>query len=69
MSDGEAVLSATDLEIGIRCSVADVEVKVDGSAVLPVNRFGPILRETPDEHLEIEADPQGTVFQAARSQF
>ncbi|HUS38272.1 MAG TPA: DNA polymerase III subunit beta [Pirellulales bacterium] len=69
VSNGEAVLSATDLEIGIRCSVADVEVQVDGSAVLPVNRFGAILRETPDEQLEIESNPQGTVVQGQRSQF
>ena len=67
-TDG-AVLSATDLEVGIRYQVADVEVQVPGSVVLPVARFGAILRETPDEQLELEADPQGTLVKGQRSEF
>jgi DNA polymerase-3 subunit beta len=67
-ADG-AVLSATDLEVGIRCSVDEVEVQAAGSAVLPVARFGGILRESPDEHLDIEADPQGTTVKGERSSF
>ncbi len=63
------VLSATDLEIGIRCEVEGVEVQVPGDAVVPVARFGGILRETPDEQLEIEADNQGTQVRAQRSVF
>ncbi|NIL95971.1 MAG: DNA polymerase III subunit beta [Planctomycetales bacterium] len=66
---GEGVLSATDLEVGIRCTVPEVEVQVEGSAVLPVTRFGAILREAPDEQLELEADPQGTRVLGQRSEF
>ncbi|MFP6612380.1 MAG: DNA polymerase III subunit beta, partial [Pirellulales bacterium] len=67
-ADG-AVLSATDLVMGIRCTVADVEVQAGGSAILPAGRFGSILRESPDEHLEIQADPQGTSVKGERSSF
>jgi DNA polymerase-3 subunit beta len=63
------VLSATDMEVGIRCEVEGVEVHTTGSAILPVTRFGGILRETPDEQLEIEADNQGTQVRGTRSSF
>ena len=64
-----AVLMATDLEVGIRLEVAGVEIQTPGSAVLPVSRFGPLLRESSDEKLSIEADPQGTVVKGERSLF
>ena len=64
-----AVLSATDLEVGIRYQVAEVEAQVPGSVVLPVQRFGGILRETPDEFLDLEADPQGTQVTGQHSQY
>jgi DNA polymerase-3 subunit beta len=69
VSDDGVVVSATDLEMGIRCNVAEVEVQAAGSAVLPVGRFGGILRESPDEYLDIEADPQGTSVKGERSRF
>ncbi|MEK6248648.1 MAG: DNA polymerase III subunit beta [Planctomycetales bacterium] len=69
VSEDGVVLSATDLEVGIRYQVADVEVQVPGSVVLPVNRFGGILRETPDEQLDLEADAQNTLVKGQRSEF
>jgi uncharacterized protein YacL len=50
---------ATDMEIGIRIQVDGIEVEASGSAVLPVTRFGSILRESTDEKLRVEADAQG----------
>lgn len=64
-----AVLSATDLEIGIRHQVSGVDVHVPGSVVLSVSRFGSILRESNDETLHLEADGQGTTIRGERSQF
>ncbi|REJ69378.1 MAG: DNA polymerase III subunit beta [Planctomycetota bacterium] len=64
-----AILMATDLEVGIRAVVPGVEVEVPGSALLPLSQFGPILRESPDETLFLEADPQGTLVRGERSQF
>jgi DNA polymerase-3 subunit beta len=41
----KATLMATDLEVGIRYEVTGVETDTPGAAVLPVGRFGSILRE------------------------
>ncbi len=64
-----AVLTATDLEVGIRINVRGVDVESAGSAVLPVSRFGSILRESTDEKLSLEADSQGAVIKGERSEF
>jgi DNA polymerase-3 subunit beta len=65
----ETILMATDTEIGIRQDVQGVEVTVPGSLVLPVNRFGSILRESSDEQLRIESDGTGIVVRGDRSEF
>ena len=62
-------LMATDLEVGIRYLVAGVEVEAPGAAVLPVSRFGSILRESSDETFRMESDDKGTTIQGERSQF
>ena len=68
--DGQqAVLSATDLEVGIRHTVAGVDVQSAGEVILSVAKFGSILRESSDETLHIEADQQGTTVRGERSQF
>ena len=53
------IMSATDLEIGIRHFVSGVDVQMSGSSILSVKRFGDILRESTDETLHIESDDQG----------
>ena len=53
VTDESAILMATDLDIGIRYEVAGVEVSAAGSAVLPVTRFGSILRESADTTFSI----------------
>ncbi len=55
-----ATLMATDLEVGIRYEVTGIEVDVPGAAVLPVGRFGSILRESSDATFRIEAGSDGT---------
>ena len=65
----QAVLSATDMEVGIRFIVKDVEVETPGAALLPVSRFSSILREAPDDKLEIEVTPQGVRVHGQRSNF
>jgi DNA polymerase III subunit beta len=69
VGDAGAVLMGTDLEVGIRMQVQGVEVEQPGAAVLPVGRFGSILRETSDERLSLEADNQGAVVRGARAEF
>ncbi len=69
VSETSAIVLATDLEVGVRTSVPGVDVQVAGAAILPVARFGSILRESSDEQLRIEADAQGTVVRGERSEF
>lgn len=68
---GEAgvILSATDLEVGIRYAVEGIDIQSPGVAILSVSRFGSILRESNDETLHIESDSQGTIIRGERSQF
>ena len=69
VTENQAILMATDMEVGIRIEVSGITVELPGSAVLPVDRFGMILRECTDEKLLIEADGQGTSIQGERSRF
>lgn len=69
VSDQGAILLATDLEIGIRIQAAGVQAQVPGSAILPLGRFGSILRESTDDNLLLESDGQGTLVRGERSEF
>jgi DNA polymerase-3 subunit beta len=69
VSPSGATLMATDLEVGIRYQVDGVEADTPGAAVLPVARFGSILRESTDATFRIEAGSDGTQIRGERSQF
>jgi DNA polymerase-3 subunit beta len=62
-------LAATDLEIGIRVQLPGVEIERAGSAVLPVKRFGDIVRESQDEILHLESDGQSLTVWGQHSEF
>jgi DNA polymerase-3 subunit beta len=62
-------LMGTDLEVGIRIGVPGFEVEAPGSVVLPIARFGSILRESTDEKLTMETDGQKTLVRGQRSEF
>lgn len=64
-----ATLMATDLEVGIRYQVSGIEADAPGAAVLPVGRFGSILRESSDATFRIESGSDGTTIRGERSQF
>ena len=66
---GSAVLTATDMEIGVRLNVPDLEVESEGSAVMPVSRLNMILRESNDDVLCIDADPENTLVTGKNSRF
>lgn len=65
----KATLMATDLEVGIRYEVDGIETEMPGAAVLPVARFGSILRESSDATFRIESGSDGTTIRGERSQF
>ena len=69
VTEHQATLLATDMETGIRIDVPGIQVEAVGSAILPVGRFGSILRESTDVKLLVEAEPQGTRVRGDRSEF
>lgn len=66
---GNAVLTATDTEIGVRMLVDGVETSAAGSAVFPVSRLSMILRESSDEFLSVETAEGKAVVKGAHSRF
>lgn len=64
-----ATLLATDLEVGIRIEVPGFLVDSPGAVLLPVVRFGSILRESTDEKLLLETDGARTHVWGERSEF
>jgi DNA polymerase-3 subunit beta len=67
---GIAVLSATDLEVGIRTEVEGVESSADGVVLLPSGRLMAIVRESPTGTVfDIHSDGTAAVVKAPRSSF
>lgn len=69
VSNELATLMATDLEIGLRIDVPGIEVSAPGTVVLPIKRVGSILRESPDEKLQLESDGTKLRIHGERSEF
>jgi DNA polymerase-3 subunit beta len=69
LADDQSLLLATDLEVGLRLKVDDIEVSSAGAAILPVQRMSMILREVTDDVLTIDATPEKTVIQGQHSRF
>ena len=63
------LLTATDMEVGVRLNIPDLDVDTAGSAVIPVQRLNMILRESSDEFLFIESDPDKTLVTGQSSRF
>jgi DNA polymerase-3 subunit beta len=63
------VLMATDMDAGIRIAVDGIRVLTPGKALLPVQRFGSILRESSDEGLTLETEESSLVIRGDRSEF
>ena len=69
VSGDMAQLTATDLDVALRTEVGGLAVESPGTMVLPVGRFGSILRESSDEKLSIETDGTNTVVRGRSSEF
>lgn len=70
IADGDrCTLLATDLELGIRLDVRGLQVEEPGEAILPAARTLAILRESTDEELAIEADPQSCQIRGQYNEF
>lgn len=64
-----AVLSASDLEVGIRREFEGVEADEPGAVLLPAARFGQILKTSRDETISLEVDDDNLKIKGARSSF
>ncbi len=70
-ADGtHGVVSATDLEVGIRIALDGVETKAPGAVLLPSGRLTAIVRESsPGTTFDIHSDGTAVVVKAPRSEF
>jgi DNA polymerase-3 subunit beta len=55
-ADDKLTIAATDLEVAIRYSDAQVQIEQPGEALLPADKFRDIVRESVDDTLAIEVD-------------
>ncbi len=69
VTGAEGFLSGTDLEVGIRIRVGEINVEAEGTVLLPVDRFGSILREIPDERIAVETDGKQIQVRGSQSKF
>lgn len=69
VDENSAILLGTDMEIGIRIQVQDVTVERPGSVILPVDRFGALLKESPEEQFTLESTENQTLVTAGRNTF
>ena len=53
--DNSLVLTATDLQVGVRCK-AEARVKEPGASTIPAKTFFAILRELPEAEVAVEVD-------------
>ncbi|MFP4057297.1 MAG: DNA polymerase III subunit beta [Candidatus Brocadiia bacterium] len=68
-ADDTLELQATDLEIGIRFTVPDVQIEEEGAIAVPQARVAGILRETADETVTLSTDDRHCVITASDSVF
>jgi DNA polymerase-3 subunit beta len=60
--DGSLELMATDLEVGIRRTIADVEVAEAGEVLLPAAQASNIVREAPAKSIELTTEDKSCVI-------
>ena len=66
--DGKLSLTATDLDVTIRCAV-EATVSEEGATTLPARRFFSIIRELPADAIELEIDEKNTASISCGSSF
>jgi DNA polymerase-3 subunit beta len=67
--DGQLTLAATDLEVGVRLSVDQVDVQKDGEALIPADKLTQIVRACDDPTLTIETKDHTALIKGAHSRF
>lgn len=65
----QVVLTATDLEVGVRCVLEEARVDEAGELILPANRLSGICHELKDGDLTVTTDSKGVRLEAGGSKF
>src|SRR5206468_10202826 len=68
-ADDRLTLAATDLEVAIRYSDAQVQIEQAGEALLPADKFRDIVRESMDDTLSISLAGDRAVIKGQDSEF
>ncbi len=68
-SDDGLMITATDLEIGLRLGVDQVSVEAEGEALVPADKFIQIVRACDESTLTIETDNHTVHIRSADSHF
>lgn len=66
---GVVTATATDQEVGIRQVIANVETDSTGEVLLPASRVAAIIKEMPDEVVELSATDRAITLRGGRSKF
>ena len=69
VTEGQVILSATDLELSVTLPLTGVRCDGDGSVLLPAAKVGKILATVPDDEITVEADGEKILIQGGRSRF
>ena len=69
VTEGQVILSATDLELSVTLPLTGVRCDGDGSVLLPAAKVGKILATVPDDEITVEADGEKLLIQGGRSRF
>jgi len=67
--DDRITLAATDLEVAIRYSDAQVQIEQPGEALLPADKFRDIVRESMDDTLSISLKDDRAIIKGQDSEF
>jgi DNA polymerase-3 subunit beta len=67
--DDALTLIAFDTEVGIRYELRGNNVKQAGSAILPITQLTNILRESTDDEITFDSNPEGTKVKVGTSRF
>lgn len=68
-TDGGLTVGATDLEVALRATVQQVDIKSPGDLLVPADKLMSIARESVDDTLVLEADEAGCHIRGRDSHF
>ena len=67
--NNQVELSATDLEVGLKYFLTDVQIKKQGGIVVPTDPINGVVSESQDERLQLNTDENKLTVEGASSRF